>query len=66
MVLVTQEHHVFAASLADNLRLARPGATDAELRRALDAVGALEWVTGLGDGLDTITKIGRASCRERV
>lgn len=53
VVLVTQEHHVFAASLADNLRLARPGATDAELRRALDAVGALEWVTGLGDGLDT-------------
>lgn len=39
VVLVTQEVHVFAGSIADNLRLARPDATDAELRDVLDRVG---------------------------
>ncbi len=36
--LVTQEHHVFSATLAENLRLALPAATDAQLREALAAV----------------------------
>ena len=36
VVLVTQEVHVFAGTVADNLRLARPEADDAELRAALD------------------------------
>jgi ABC-type multidrug transport system fused ATPase/permease subunit len=36
--LVTQEHHVFAGTLADNLRLAGPAATDEELDAALAAV----------------------------
>jgi ATP-binding cassette, subfamily C, bacterial len=39
VVLVTQEHHVFADTLRGNLLLARPGASDGELRGALDAVG---------------------------
>ncbi|WP_433223479.1 ABC transporter ATP-binding protein [Dactylosporangium sp. CS-047395] len=39
-VLVTQETHVFAGTVADNLRLAKPGATDEELAQALRAVGA--------------------------
>ena len=50
--LVTQENHVFACSLRDNLRLARPAAADAELLDALAAVGA-RWVSGLPDGLAT-------------
>ena len=53
VALVTQENHVFIGSLADNLRLARPGASDAELRDALGAVDALEWADALPDGLDT-------------
>jgi ABC-type multidrug transport system fused ATPase/permease subunit len=53
VVLVTQEQHVFACSLRDNLRLARPGADDAALRSALDAVDALAWVDALPEGLDT-------------
>jgi ABC-type multidrug transport system fused ATPase/permease subunit len=53
VALVTQEHHVFVGSLADNLRLARPLATDAELRAALDAVDALGWADHLPQGLDT-------------
>ena len=49
-VLVSQELHVFAGPLAEDLRLARPGATEAELRAALDTVGALEWAEALPEG----------------
>ncbi|MGO1378905.1 MULTISPECIES: ABC transporter ATP-binding protein [unclassified Corynebacterium] len=38
-VLVTQEVHQFTGTVADNLRLASPTATDAELTEALTAVG---------------------------
>ena len=40
VALVTQEQHVFVGTLADNLRLARVGATDEELLAALEAVDA--------------------------
>ncbi|MGW4573111.1 ABC transporter ATP-binding protein [Streptomyces tendae] len=53
VALVNQEHHVFVGSLRDNLRLARTGATDAELWAALGAVDADEWSRGLDEGLDT-------------
>jgi ABC-type multidrug transport system fused ATPase/permease subunit len=53
VALVTQEHHVFVGTLADNLRLARPGADDAELRSALAAVDAEGWAWALPDGLAT-------------
>ncbi len=52
VALVTQEHHVFVGTLAENLRLARPQADDAELRRALAAVDALGWVDALPEGLE--------------
>lgn len=52
--LVTQEVHVFAGPLADDLRLARPDAGDAELRAALARVGALDWALALPQGLDTV------------
>jgi thiol reductant ABC exporter CydC subunit len=51
--LCEQDPHVFDASLADNLRLARPGAPDADLERALAAAGLLAWVRSLPDGLAT-------------
>jgi ABC-type multidrug transport system fused ATPase/permease subunit len=53
VVLVTQEHHVFVGTVAENLLLARPDATEADLREALRAVDALGWVLGLPDGLAT-------------
>ncbi|MFJ4701279.1 ABC transporter ATP-binding protein [Streptomyces sp. NPDC088768] len=56
--LVTQEVHVFAGPLAEDLRLARPDADEAELREALAAVGALEWVERLPEGLDTVVGEG--------
>lgn len=53
VALVNQEHHVFVGSLRDNLRLARPGAADAELWAALGAVDADGWARALDGGLDT-------------
>lgn len=53
VVLVSQEHHVFVGTIADNLRLADSEATDSEIRSALDAVGALTWVDDLEEGIDT-------------
>ncbi|MGW6199296.1 ABC transporter ATP-binding protein [Kribbella sp. NPDC055110] len=53
VALVTQEHHVFVGTLRDNLSMARPSATDADLLDALGAVDAREWAVALPDGLDT-------------
>jgi ABC-type multidrug transport system fused ATPase/permease subunit len=61
VVLVTQEQHVFAGTLRDNLALARPDAGDAELRSALAAVDALGWVEALPAGLDTVVGSGGRS-----
>jgi ATP-binding cassette, subfamily C, bacterial len=58
IALVTQEVHVFAGPLAADLRLARPGATDTELREALAVVDALGWAEALPDGLDTVVGAG--------
>ncbi|MEW1760210.1 ABC transporter ATP-binding protein [Streptomyces cyaneofuscatus] len=58
VVLVTQEVHVFTGTLADDLRLARPDATDADLRTALATVHALEWAEALPEGLATVVGEG--------
>lgn len=58
VVLISQEVHVFAGPLADDLRLARPDATDADLRDALGAVDALEWAEALPDGPATVVGAG--------
>ncbi len=51
--ILTQETHVFSGPLAEDLRLAAPDATDAELMDALRTVGADGWVDALPDGLNT-------------
>lgn len=53
VALVTQEHHVFIGSVRDNVVLAREGSSDEQVREALRAVDALDWVERLPDGLDT-------------
>lgn len=45
---------VFAATIADNLRFAAPDATDDQLRAALAAVQATEFVAELPDGVDAV------------
>lgn len=54
---VSQELHVFAGSVRDNLLLARPDATPEEVDAALATVGA-HWVAALGDGADTVVGEG--------
>ncbi|WP_214404341.1 ABC transporter ATP-binding protein [Pseudonocardia lacus] len=54
VVLVSQEAHVFAGPLADDLRMARPDATDAEVEKALATVGADGWVAALPQGMRTV------------
>ncbi|MFD3878270.1 ABC transporter ATP-binding protein [Streptomyces microflavus] len=58
VVMVTQEVHVFTGTLAEDLRLARPDATDADLRTALATVYALEWAEALPEGLASVVGEG--------
>ncbi|MBV9795621.1 MAG: thiol reductant ABC exporter subunit CydD [Actinobacteria bacterium] len=51
--LCAQDAHIFDSSLEANLRLARPGATDTELRDALRRARLLDWVDSLPAGLAT-------------
>ncbi|MCD0449094.1 ABC transporter ATP-binding protein/permease [Actinocorallia sp. API 0066] len=53
IVTVTQETHVFAGTVRDNLTLAAPDASDAQVRTALKQVAADHIVDLLPDGLDT-------------
>ncbi|MFJ8753740.1 thiol reductant ABC exporter subunit CydD [Streptomyces sp. NPDC102441] len=52
--LCAQDAHVFDSSIRENLRLARTGATDGQLRDALASARLLDWVRSLPDGLDTL------------
>ena len=52
--LAGQEAHVFDSTIRENLRLARPQATDEELVDALRRARLDEWVASLPDGLDTL------------
>ena len=54
LATVSQEVHVFSGTLRQDLTLARPEATDAELLTALDRVHARSWFNRLADGLDTV------------
>ncbi|SEO66197.1 ABC transporter ATP-binding protein [Trujillonella endophytica] len=57
VALVSQEVHVFAGTLADDLRLARPDATDDDVEAALRLVGA-RWVAALPGGTATLVGEG--------
>jgi thiol reductant ABC exporter CydC subunit len=48
-----QDSHLFSASIRDNVRLARPGASDVELEQALRRARIWDWACQLPDGLDT-------------
>ncbi|MGW6733894.1 ABC transporter ATP-binding protein [Streptomyces sp. NPDC055013] len=56
--MITQEVHVFAGTLRDNLTLAAPGATDRDLHAALEATGAASILDVLPDRLDTLLGVG--------
>jgi len=48
-----QDSYLFATSIRENVRLARPEATDAELERALRDARIWDWIDQLPDGVDT-------------
>ncbi|MCW2541139.1 MAG: multidrug transporter ATPase [Frankiales bacterium] len=51
VVLVTQDHHIFLDTIRNNLLIAAPTATDAQLLAALTSIGAT-WIENLPSGLD--------------
>ena len=51
--LVDDDPHVFATTVAENIRLARPEASDDEVGAALREAGLELWLDGLADGLAT-------------
>ncbi|MDQ0749713.1 ATP-binding cassette subfamily C protein CydCD [Streptomyces africanus] len=51
---VPQRPHLYAGTIAENVRLARPDADDDAVRRALRDAGALEFVAALPEGADTV------------
>ncbi|NKX89288.1 ABC transporter ATP-binding protein [Nocardia coubleae] len=67
VVMITQEAYLFSGTIADNIRLGRPSATDAEVRTAARAVGLDQFVGSLPDGYDTDvrTRGGRLSAGQR-
>jgi ATP-binding cassette subfamily B protein len=67
IVLLPQEGHLFSGTIADNVRLAHPDATDEQVRDALRDIGALERFEALPEGLatDVQTRGLRLSAGER-
>src|SRR5262249_4077289 len=53
IALVPQDPVFFGASVAENVRYGRPGASDAEVRAACDAAYASEFVDRLPQGMDS-------------
>ncbi|WP_227837651.1 ABC transporter ATP-binding protein [Nocardia aurantia] len=53
ITMVTQESYLFSGSVADNIRLGRPEATDEEVRAAARAVGLADFVESLPEGFET-------------
>jgi ATP-binding cassette subfamily B protein len=53
VVMVPQDGFLFDASVADNIRFARPELTDDEITAALTELGLGDWAAGLSDGIGT-------------
>jgi len=53
IVMLPQEGHLFSGTIADNVRLADPGASDEQVADALESIGARGRFESLPDGLQT-------------
>jgi ATP-binding cassette, subfamily B, bacterial len=67
IVMLPQEGHLFSGTIADNVRLAYPEASDEDVLRALEEIGARERFESLPDGIhsDVQTRGVRLSAGER-
>ena len=57
VVLITQESFLFEGTVAENIRLGRPAASDEEVEAAARAIGAHRFIAALPDGY--ATKVGK-------
>lgn len=53
VVMITQEAFLFTGTIADNIRLGRPDATEEEVEAAARAVGAHDFISAMPDGYST-------------
>ncbi|MBX6391637.1 MAG: ABC transporter ATP-binding protein [Frankia sp.] len=53
VVMVPQDGFLFDATIADNVRYGRPGATDDEIVAAFERLGLADWLAGLPAGVHT-------------
>jgi ABC-type multidrug transport system fused ATPase/permease subunit len=51
--VVPQVPFIFSGTVADNIRFARPAASEEEVRRAAQSIGQSDWLAALPQGLDT-------------
>ncbi|WP_420113756.1 ABC transporter ATP-binding protein [Pseudactinotalea sp.] len=67
IVMVTQEAYLFSGTVRDNIALGRPDASEEEIVRAAQAVGAHDFIEALPDGYDTDVnkRGGRVSAGQR-
>ncbi len=65
--MVPQDGFLFAATVEDNIRYGRPGATAADAAAAIDELGLRDWLDGLPSGMQTPVgqRGGRLSVGER-
>jgi ATP-binding cassette subfamily C protein CydC len=54
IAVASQDAHLFSTSVRENVRLARPEATDAEVEDALRRARLWDWIAALPGGLDTL------------
>jgi ATP-binding cassette, subfamily B, bacterial len=67
VIVITQENFLFEGSVADNIRLGRPDASEADIRQAARMIGAHDFIAALPDGYDTPVgkRGGRLSAGQR-
>ncbi len=53
VALSAQDAHLFSSTIRENVRFARPGASDEQIAAALRRAGVWDWVSSLPEGLDT-------------
>ncbi len=53
IIVVPQEGFCFGGTIRENIRIARPNATDAEVEHALESIGALDRFVEFSEGLET-------------
>ena len=53
VALAGQDAHLFSTTIRENVRFARPGASDEEIAQSLRRAGVWDWISSLPAGLDT-------------